>query len=329
MTSSGSLLDHQHSWLTTSLLDLARICDQLNLDPAKAAQLRVLAQHLLPTLVTSPSPLSLTGPTPLEDALELVSQARSAMHILVQGGQRDHELTENLPAVLGEVEQLIGGEIRRTAAPKMRGLYVIIDPEVTSGRDPADIARAALQGGAQVLQLRDKLREKGETLVLARTLKQMCVDFEAMLIINDHADLASVVNADGLHVGQGDLPVEEARKILKPWQVIGRSNHRTAELKESQAQGADHVAFGAVYSTSTKVSKGTSVPVGPKALKEAKAAVQVPVVAIGGINEGNVEPVVQAGADAICVTGAIGLADDPEDASRRLVRLIRETGGKG
>ena len=210
----------------------------------------------------------------------------------------------------------------------MQGLYVIIDPEVTAGRDPEAIARAALQGGARVLQLRDKLRDKGESLPLARTLKDMCTEHGAMLIINDHADLAAIVEAHGLHVGQGDLPVAEARMVLQPWQVVGRSNHFREELADSLAQGADHVAFGAIYATSTKVSADTSRPVGPEGLQAARAMTDLPLVAIGGINEGNIEAVVKAGADAVCVTAAVGLAEEPEEAARRLVRRIEEAGGR-
>ncbi len=210
----------------------------------------------------------------------------------------------------------------------IRGLYVIIDPQVTAGRPPEAIAEAALRGGAKVLQLRDKLREKGETLVLARSLKELCAERGAMLIINDHADLAAIVDADGLHVGQGDLPVAEARRVLQPWQVIGRSNHSREEMEDSLSQGADHLAYGAIYATSTKVTADTSRPVGPEGLQVARQMTDLPLVAIGGINEGNIEAVVRAGADAVCVTAAVGLADDPEDAARRLVQRIEGAGGR-
>ncbi len=213
-------------------------------------------------------------------------------------------------------------------AAAMQGLYVIIDPQVTAGRDPVNVAKAALQGGARVLQLRDKLRDKGETLPLARTLKDLCTEHGAALIINDHADLAAIVDAHGLHVGQSDLPVAEARKVLHSWQVIGRSNHSREELADSLAQGADHVAFGSIYATSTKVSADTSRPVGPEGLQAARDMTDLPLVAIGGINAENIEAVMRAGADAVCVTAAVGLAEDPEEAARRLVRCIEEAGGK-
>ena len=132
----------------------------------------------------------------------------------------------------------------------------------------------------------------------------------------------------GLHIGQGDLPVAEARRILKPGQILGRSNHLVEEVVESQALGADHVALGATYPTDTKVSIRSRAPTGLQRLTEAKVLLDVPLVAIGGINEHNLEAVVRAGADAICVSSAVGLAPDPEGASRRLVEGIRAAGGK-
>ena len=320
MISPRSFLDSEQRQLATSLDALANFTDGLEL--GKGAQLRVLAQRLLPSQGQQGHELT------LEQALAVVRQARSTPYLLAGSGHRDDELSGTLTQALDDAKGLMGSRLRSGYASKIRGLYVIIDPEVTSGRNPVEIARAALSGGAQILQLRDKLREKGETLTLAHSLKDLCTEFGATLIINDHADLASVVGADGLHVGQGDLPVAEARRILQPWQVIGRSNHRPGELEDSQAQGADHVAFGAMYATSTKVSKETSIPVGPEGLRAARASVKVPLVAIGGINENNIEAVVRAGADSVCVTAAIGLADDPEGATRRLVRRIEGAGEK-
>ena len=217
-------------------------------------------------------------------------------------------------------------QCRARLRERMYGLYVILDPQVTGGRPPLEVARGALQGGARVLQLRDKLRDKGQQLVLARALQGLCQEYEALLIINDHADLAFAVGADGLHVGQSDLPVAEARTVLHPWQLIGRSNNTVEEAIESEAQGADHVAVGPMYPTTTKETG--KPPVGRETLLRVKERVAVPVVAIGGINEENVAPVVEAGADAVCVTSAVGLAADPSEAARSLVEAIASAGGR-
>ena len=229
---------------------------------------------------------------------------------------------------LDDAAHRIGRALRRAQAQRIRGLYVIIDPEVTAGRDPLDIARAALNGGARILQLRDKLRDKGAQMPLALALRDLCAAHDALLIINDHADLAAAIGPDnvGLHIGQTDLPVDAARRILAPGQVLGRSNREIDLIIESQQMGADHVAFGAMYPTTTK--QVTRAPQGPERLRQARAAATVPLVAIGGITADNVAPVVQAGADAICVTAAVGSAPNPEAAAAALTNAIRTAGGR-
>ncbi|PKB78277.1 MAG: thiamine-phosphate diphosphorylase [SAR202 cluster bacterium Io17-Chloro-G9] len=220
--------------------------------------------------------------------------------------------------------------MRARQADRVHGLYVIIDPEVTGGREPLEIARASVRGGAKMLQLRDKLRDKGTQLPLAQALKELCVANGVMLIINDHVDLAAAVDSHGVHVGQTDLPVAEARRVLAPHQVLGRSNRAIDLIIESQEMGADHVAFGAIYTTTTKVapSGGRRGPQGIEPLIRAREAAKVPLVAIGGINAENVAPVVEAGADAICVTAAVASAPEPEAAAEQLVNAIREAGGR-
>jgi thiamine-phosphate diphosphorylase len=234
--------------------------------------------------------------------------------------------SQNLSRVLDELIACLGAALRRRQAGRIYGLYVIIDPQVTGGRDPLNIAQAAVHGGARILQLRDKLRDKGQILPLATALNQLCRDHGATLIINDHVDLAAAIGSHGVHVGQTDLPVAQARKVLAPHQVLGRSNREIDLLVQSQEMGADHVAFGAIYQTTTK--PGGRPPQGVQRLREARQAAKVPLVAIGGINAENVGPVVQAGADAICVTAAVGSAPDPEAAARRLVQAIRDAGGR-
>ncbi|PKB70553.1 MAG: thiamine-phosphate diphosphorylase [SAR202 cluster bacterium Io17-Chloro-G6] len=215
---------------------------------------------------------------------------------------------------------------RHDKADLVRGLYVIIDPQVTGGREPLEIAEAAIRGGARMLQLRDKLRDKGESLPLAISLQQLCLEWGSSLIINDHADVAAIVGSAGLHVGQTDLPVDQARRVLMPSQVLGRSNHELEELVESERMGADHVAFGAIYHTATK-GVGRP-PQGIEQLRLARETAQTPLVAIGGINAENAAPVIEAGADAICVTAAVGSAPDPEAAAALLVKVIEDAGGR-
>lgn len=269
------------------------------------------------------------APLTLPQSLRLTATAQA---LLATGAALDSpaagpaETAAALAGVLAELAGSLGAALRREKAAAIRGLYVIIDPEVTGGREPLTIAQAALRGGAKMLQLRDKLRDKGEILPLARALQDLCQANAALLIINDHVDLAAAVGSGGVHIGQTDLPVAQARQVLTPEQVIGRSNREIDLLIESQEMGADHVAFGAIYPTTTK--PGGRGPQGPERLREARAAAKVPLVAIGGITADNVAPVIAAGADAVCVTAAVGLAPEPEAAAARLVEAIRHAGGK-
>ena len=265
--------------------------------------------------------------TPLELALHTVSSLGVSLDVLESaGGQGGSPLEEAWVAqarrVLTRAESRVAGDIRAKLADRVRGLYVIVDPEATSGRPVRDVAEAALRGGAGVLRLRDKKGDKGEVLPVALDLKAMCEEHGALFIMNDDADLALSARAHGLHVGQSDLPVVEARRVLNPRQIIGRSNNTFQEAMDSQAQEADYIAVGAVYPTST-IGKGERGAVGPELVGEVKERVGQPVVAIGGIDAANVDEVVKAGADCVCVVSAVTLADDPEAAARRLVEAIK------
>ncbi|PKB61083.1 MAG: thiamine-phosphate diphosphorylase [SAR202 cluster bacterium Casp-Chloro-G4] len=206
-------------------------------------------------------------------------------------------------------------------ASKVRGLYIIVDPEATGGRDVVEIAAAALKGGVSVLQLRDKSRDKGEVVPIARELRDLCDKHDALFIMNDDADVAQAVEAHGLHVGQTDLPVGEARKSLALHQIVGRSNNGMEQAMDSQQQGADYLAVGAVYSTATMGKSGRTA-VGPETIRKVKEMVDHPIVAIGGINESNIADVARAGADCICVVSAVTFADDPEAAAAKLIEII-------
>ena len=141
--------------------------------------------------------------------------------------------------------------------------------------------------------------------------------------MNDHADVALVSGAHGLHVGQTDLPVESARRVLEPHQLIGNSNGTMDEAVRSSADAVDYIAVGAIYSTTTMGKSGRR-EVGPEMITRVKDAVGQPVVAIGGINETNIAEVASAGADCACVVSAITFSDDPREATRKLVELFED-----
>jgi thiamine-phosphate diphosphorylase len=209
--------------------------------------------------------------------------------------------------------------IRREIAQKIKGLYVIIDAQAAQGRDLVELTQSVLQGGAQIIQLRDKLHDKGDVLPVARRIRDLCEQHKAILIVNDHADLAVACNAHGLHLGQHDLPIEEARAILRPHQIIGKSNALLKEALESEAQGADYLAVGAIFPTTTKEK---TRPAGLETLEQVKTQSSVPVVAIGGIGGDSVARVMQAGADAACVISAVIGDPNPEEAARRFVEAM-------
>ena len=210
---------------------------------------------------------------------------------------------------------------RADTAARVRGLYVIVDPEATRGRPVVEIAEAVLEGGASVVQLRDKAGELGTVLPTARAIKALCESRGALFIVNDDPALAIASGAHGLHVGQEDMPVAEARRIVGPATIIGRSNNTIEEIEASRDAGADYLAVGAVFATST-MGKSRRPVVGTDLITTAKRAADQPIVGIGGINRHNAVEVMRAGADCICAVGAITLADDPRTATEQMVEAI-------
>ena len=186
-----------------------------------------------------------------------------------------------------------------------------------------EVARAALDGGAAIIQLRDKDGDGGRVLDAARRIRAECEQRHALFVMNDDAALALASDAHGLHVGQTDLPIGEVRRVIPPAQIVGRSNNSVEEVVESQAAGVDYFAVGAIFPTGT-MGKADRRVVGVDIIPRVKAMVDQPVVAIGGINQDNVAEVARAGADAVCVASAVTLADDPEDAARALAQAVRQ-----
>ncbi|MBI3078774.1 MAG: thiamine phosphate synthase [Deltaproteobacteria bacterium] len=204
----------------------------------------------------------------------------------------------------------------------LRGLYVIVDNTPAPDRSHEEIARAALQGGARVLQLRAKTMGSGDYLRVARALRALTAAWGALLIVNDRVDVAALVSADGVHVGQNDLPPAAVRAILGPGRLVGLSTHSLEQAEAAQAGGVvDYVGFGPMFATQTKVSG--RAPRGPEALRAVRARVRLPVVAIGGITQDNVGEVVAAGADAVAVIAAVAGAPDMTAAARALCAAFR------
>lgn len=199
--------------------------------------------------------------------------------------------------------------------PGVRGLYAIVDPERCGGRDPVQVAEAILRGGCALLQVRAKRLDDRERLALMRAVRARAKARGVPFVVNDRPDLALLVGADGLHLGQEDLPIAEARRIVGAM-TIGRSTHDLDQVRAAVAEGADLIGFGPVFATTSK--ENPDPVVGLEGLAAAVRAAGVPVVAIGGITLENAADVVGAGATLAAVISAIGEAGDPEAAARAL-----------
>ncbi len=203
---------------------------------------------------------------------------------------------------------------------RLQGLYVIVDPAAGAAGRELELAAAALDGGARLLQLRDKTREKGLQLPVAREMARLCREREALFIVNDHVDLALACGAHGVHVGQKDLPVAEVRRLVPPEFIVGCSTNNVEEALAAQAAGASYVSVGRLFPTG---SKQDTRPATLDTLRAVKAAVQVPVCAIGGIDQSNIDDVLAAGADMVAVIAAVASAPDPRLAARLLASRFR------
>jgi thiamine-phosphate pyrophosphorylase len=220
-------------------------------------------------------------------------------------------------------KELCGKLLRQDAANRIDGIYSIIDSQALRGRDHVDVTRQIIRGGASVIQLRDKTLDHGKLLPVAQAMKQVCTENGVLFIINDYLDLALVVKADGLHVGQTDLPVSVVRKLVPIDMIVGCSVDTASEAKKAQAEGADYVAIGAIFPTPSKEAP----IVGLKRLRQVKKAVSVPVVAIGGITLQNIGEVKSKGADAAAVISAVLGAHSPEKAVKQLIKKFEGNNG--
>lgn len=198
-------------------------------------------------------------------------------------------------------------------------LYVIVDCAVVGRHDPAEVAVAAIRGGADVIQLRDKTASTRQLLEHARRLLAVTRAGGVPLLINDRVDVAVAVGADGAHVGQDDLPVWAARQLLGPNRILGKSTHSLEQALEAEQEGVDYLALGPVYPTPTKPDYPA---VGLSLLSRVKACVTKPLVAIGGIEAGSVPDVVAAGAECVAVVRAVCAAADPQSTAQHLKRLL-------
>ena len=199
-------------------------------------------------------------------------------------------------------------------------LYVILDRAAARGRDLETVLDGALAGGCRMIQLREKEWPSGRLLPLAERLRERCARAGATFIVNDRVDLAVAVGADGVHLGQDDLPPRVARPLLKPGMLLGRSTHNLAQAREARDDGADYIAVGSMFPTTTKPDFQL---VGPDLLRRVRPETARPLIGIGGITPENAAEVIHAGADGIAVISAVCGAPDPAAAAQRFLEAIR------
>jgi len=198
-------------------------------------------------------------------------------------------------------------------------LYAIFDPSQARGRPPSLILRQFLDGGARIIQLRAKEMAARDCLNLAREARELCHAAGGLFIVNDRVDIALAARAGGVHLGQEDLPLYVARKLMGKERIIGISTHDLAQAREAEQGGADYIGFGPIFGTATK-NTGYSAR-GLAMLKEIRQAVSLPIVAIGGINEANVAQVWQAGADSAAIISDLMGAYDVAEKVKRILAL--------
>ncbi len=198
-------------------------------------------------------------------------------------------------------------------------LYVIVDADACRGRDPVQVAREAVDGGADVIQWRAKGWSMPERQRVAQQIAEVVRPTPALLIINDHVDLALAVGADGVHLGQEDLPLAAARELMGADRLIGRSTHSLEQAVAAQAEGADYIGVGPVFATPTKPDARA---VGPELVEAVAARVTIPFVAIGGIDQQNLPLVLSRGATRVAVVRAVTGAPDVRAAAHALKTML-------
>ncbi len=199
-------------------------------------------------------------------------------------------------------------------------LYAIIDPAQAGGRSSVEVAEALLAAGVRLIQYRDKQASSGELYASAQQVAECVRKAGGTFIVNDRADVALAVDADGVHVGQDDLPVESARALLGPGKLIGFSTHVLEQVRDADRSTADYIAFGPIFPTASK--ENLDRVVGLSGLREARKATRKPLVAIGGITLESARAVIDAGADSIAVISALVGASDIAGRAREFLKQV-------
>ena len=210
---------------------------------------------------------------------------------------------------------------REELIPRL-ALHVLTAREWSRGRDTLSVVRAALEGGATVIQLRDKTASTRQLVEEGLALRRLTREYGALLIINDRLDVALAVDADGVHLGQDDdMPIQIARELLGSSRILGVSAGNTIEAEVARAARADYISVGAIYATRAKADAGA--PIGTRFLSKLARQTDTPLIAIGGITAQNLAPIIQAGAVGVAVITAVVEASDISAATSELLKAVQ------
>ena len=199
-------------------------------------------------------------------------------------------------------------------------LYVIADKNICGDKNIEEVVSQAIEGGAEMIQYRDKESDDEEFFKIASKLKKLCRKRNIPFIVNDRTEIAFKIDADGVHLGQEDLSIQEARGILGSEKIIGKSAKTIRQAKEAEKEGADYLGIGPIFDTLSKQIKRT---IGTDIIRKAKDSLRIPFFAIGGINLENLDQVIQAGGKRIAVISAVVLSDDVKSTATKLLEKIR------
>ena len=206
----------------------------------------------------------------------------------------------------------------------MYELYLVTDEKASLGRSIIDVVRQAVKGGVTIVQLREKELDTRQFIERASELQKILKPHNIPLIINDRIDIALAVNADGVHIGQKDMPFDLVKRIIPGNMIVGLSVETIEQLREAESLPADYIAVSPVFSTPVKTDFDQK-PWGLEGLAEARKLTKHTLVAIGGVNASNAGKIISAGADGIAVVSGICSANDPESASRELINIVKNT----
>lgn len=204
---------------------------------------------------------------------------------------------------------------------KKAQLYVLVDKKLLGERKVEDVVKQLIRTGVQMIQYRDKYSDDSEFLKEATKIKKILRKPNVLYIINDRVDIALLIDADGVHVGQSDLPVAVARKLLGKNKIIGTSAENIKQAKMAQKEGADYVGLGPIFYTTTK--ENIPQPVGLDLIKQAKKKLKIPFFPIGGINLDNLDSIISAGAKRVAVASAIICSPNISDTTREFINRLK------